>query len=166
MTAAPLAPPVAVYRFYDAHDQLLYVGITDSPGVRFGAHRAKSAWWAQAVRNTIAWYDTRDEATNAESEAIATESPLHNVAGPVPVILPTSTEEFDALPRFTPKPYRPRRPRGQGALFYRPSKGYWVGRLEIGIDREGRRQAREVSSKDRATCERKLDALKAELGVS
>ena len=36
----------AVYRFYDDQDQLLYVGITHHPSVRWSQHRRDKVWWA------------------------------------------------------------------------------------------------------------------------
>src|SRR5690348_5565110 len=76
--------PTCVYRFYDAEDRLLYVGVTDAPGTRFADHRRKS-WWKLAVRNTIVWHDRRRDALVEEASAIASERPIHNTAGPVPV---------------------------------------------------------------------------------
>lgn len=77
---ANIEMPVCVYRFFDADDRLLYVGITDDPKGRWKAH-AKREWWHQVARHAITWHDTRADALAAEAAAIASEGPLHNVAG-------------------------------------------------------------------------------------
>jgi predicted GIY-YIG superfamily endonuclease len=71
----------AVYRFYDAADRLLYVGMTENPAVRFTSHESLKPWWPDVARQTINWYDTREEADAVETEAIRTERAVHNVAG-------------------------------------------------------------------------------------
>lgn len=74
---------VALYRFYDTADQLLYVGITSAPSSRWAHHRhfAEGTWWSSAVRKRVRWYATRAEAARAETDAIRREAPLWNVAG-------------------------------------------------------------------------------------
>ena len=71
-----------VYRFFDAEDRLLYVGIARDLGVRFAAHRRRSPWWADAVRGTTVTYPTRADAELAEGIAIHAEHPLHNSSRP------------------------------------------------------------------------------------
>lgn len=68
----------ALYRFYDAAERLLYVGITDSVEARFAAHRDKF-WWPEVARHTIEWIDTRQSAEAAEKAAMREERPLWNV---------------------------------------------------------------------------------------
>jgi predicted GIY-YIG superfamily endonuclease len=70
----------AVYRFYDAADALLYVGVAVDPDRRREQHKNK-AWFPQAQRMDVAWYGSRDEAMAAEALAIREENPLHNRAG-------------------------------------------------------------------------------------
>jgi excisionase family DNA binding protein len=72
--------PHALYRFYDAHDRLLYVGLTANPGSRWQAHSHDKPWWAQVARVTVEHFDGREEVEAAEVAAIKTEKPLHNVA--------------------------------------------------------------------------------------
>ena len=71
----------ALYRHFDAHDVLLYVGISLSPIYRLSSHRAGSSWADKIARVSIQWLPTRAEALQAEAYAIATESPLHNIVG-------------------------------------------------------------------------------------
>lgn len=69
----------AVYRFYDAADALLYIGICDEPLKRWYTHAVDKSWWPEVVRFRVAWFPSRDEAIEAEREAIIAEKPLHNV---------------------------------------------------------------------------------------
>ena len=157
--------PTCVYRFYDKDDRLLYVGMTDSPGVRFNDH-ARRNWWKAAVRNTITWYDTREEAAHAEAEALRTEQPIHNVAG-VEVPLPRTREELHALPRVFPRPKKdePRRAKGDGSLYLKKREGradLWVARVHLGWSREGKRLVKEFTSYDRDIAEARMMAFIAE----
>jgi predicted GIY-YIG superfamily endonuclease len=73
--------PTALYRFYDASDALLYVGITGELKTRFAQHAADKRWWAKVARKTVEWHPTRQAASLAELAAIRTEHPAYNVAG-------------------------------------------------------------------------------------
>jgi prevent-host-death family protein len=76
-----MSKPAAVYRFWDASDTLLYIGMTEDPDTRFGNHESRKAWWPDVARKTIEWHDTRELAEAAENEAIRTEHALYNVTG-------------------------------------------------------------------------------------
>lgn len=69
----------AVYRFFDAHGVLLYVGITKHLGKRFRQHSHSSKWWPDATHHSVEWLPTRTLAGRAERAAIRDEKPLHNV---------------------------------------------------------------------------------------
>lgn len=69
----------AVYRQFDADDQLLYVGMTGALDIRMSQHRLYSDWWPDAARMEVTWYRSRTEADAAEKLAIQTEGPLYNV---------------------------------------------------------------------------------------
>lgn len=73
-----------VYRLFDQHARLLYVGVTCGPGSRFSQHAGDKWWWSQVVGSTFEHFDTRAAATAAEAEAIRTERPVYNVAGRPP----------------------------------------------------------------------------------
>lgn len=84
MTVAAVATvatrkPTAIYRFYGEKDVLLYVGITDRFGVRWSNHAKQKPWWPEVRRHTAEWFDTREEAADAEKVAIKTERPKHNI---------------------------------------------------------------------------------------
>lgn len=68
----------ALYRWWDAADTLLYVGITNHIGRRTNQHGDEKPWMRDAVRSTVQWYPSREDAAKAEIIAINTEGPLHN----------------------------------------------------------------------------------------
>lgn len=68
-----------LYRFYDAHDRLLYVGISERGPERWKAHRKEKPWWTDVARTTTEHYGDRQAALDAERAAIIAEQPLHNV---------------------------------------------------------------------------------------
>jgi predicted GIY-YIG superfamily endonuclease len=69
-----------LYRFYDALDRLLYVGITSSFGHRIQEH-AEDKWWWRTVRSAmVEHYETRGLAATVETKAIRSEDPLYNIA--------------------------------------------------------------------------------------
>jgi len=69
-----------LYRFYDASDQLLYIGITLDPIARLRAHRAtKGRRWAQIATITLEQFPDRTSIIRAEAEAIRNERPLWNI---------------------------------------------------------------------------------------
>lgn len=73
------SPETAVYRIYDATDELLYVGITNDLYVRWTDHKATKFWWREkAYRYDVRWYPSRDVAAMHEKHAIMTERPKHN----------------------------------------------------------------------------------------
>jgi hypothetical protein len=72
---------VALYRFYDAHETLLYAGISKDPWRRRKEHALTQPWYPQVRHQAITWYDTVDAARRAEDKAIWEERPARNVAG-------------------------------------------------------------------------------------
>jgi hypothetical protein len=71
--------PTAVYRFFDADGRLLYVGMTNNLRSRWTAHAAEKPWWPEVASQSATWFGTRTEAAAAESAALKTENPVHNV---------------------------------------------------------------------------------------
>lgn len=69
----------ALYRFFDADGVLQYVGITDDTYRRWRHHETREPWWAIIATIRIQWFGTREDAETAETQAIITEAPLHNV---------------------------------------------------------------------------------------
>lgn len=75
---------VYLYRWYDGDGVLLYIGITNKPSIRRGAHRSTS-WWCLKSYTCIVdaapiAYD-RHAAKACEDEAIASEEPVFNRYG-------------------------------------------------------------------------------------
>ena len=70
-----------VYRFYDADDRLLYVGVTDNWPARFHDHAKKAAWYKDTKRIDLQSFETRKEALAEELKAIHNEDPVWNVNG-------------------------------------------------------------------------------------
>ncbi len=87
------AQRTALYRFYDASDRLLYVGITKNPKARSGDHSRDKAltWWPEVDRHTLEWFDSRPEAADAEVKAIEGEAPMYNLSRtPSPMLVSAS----------------------------------------------------------------------------
>lgn len=73
--------PTAVYRFYGAGDELLYLGITHDLETRWANHSRIQPWWLDVVRKEVAWYGGRAEAEAIEASATAAEKPIYDRAG-------------------------------------------------------------------------------------
>jgi predicted GIY-YIG superfamily endonuclease len=69
----------ALYRHFDASDNLLYVGISLHPINRLDQHRKISPWAGDIVRVEIQHLETREIALEAEWDAIQNEKPKHNI---------------------------------------------------------------------------------------
>ena len=69
----------ALYRFFDEHDALLYIGLTVNLPTRLRDHQRGKAWWRAVARMTVQRYPTREAVVEAERLAIIAEKPLHNV---------------------------------------------------------------------------------------
>lgn len=77
MSAEPV--PTFVYRFFDAHGVLLYVGISYDPSTRWHHHRLTQPWWKSVTEIRASLYPSRTNALAEEYRAIKEERPLHNV---------------------------------------------------------------------------------------
>ena len=70
----------SLYRYYDASNVLLYVGVSHNPFLREVQHRQlKDMHLVETIK--IIWFNDRREALGAEQVAIDNEKPLWNVAG-------------------------------------------------------------------------------------
>ena len=70
----------ALYRLFDVDGELVYVGITNNPAMRWSQHSAYSEWWSRVSSKSVEWHDTRAAAEKAERVAIRCEGPLFNRA--------------------------------------------------------------------------------------
>lgn len=70
-----------LYRFYDAQDRLLYIGISLNAAQRASQHKAKKSWWTDVRRMEVTPLGTitRSDAEQIERAAIQDEQPLHNI---------------------------------------------------------------------------------------
>jgi excinuclease UvrABC nuclease subunit len=75
----PHVGPVAVYRLFDEHDELLYIGVANRPEERLSSHRGSKRWWREVARVDLAWHDDRAAAEEAEDLAIIAEAPRYNI---------------------------------------------------------------------------------------
>lgn len=69
----------ALYRFYGADKDLLYIGVTNDLGIRWHSHAKKKSWWPEVQHLAADWHPSRREALRAEANAITAEHPRHNV---------------------------------------------------------------------------------------
>lgn len=70
-----------LYRHFDASGRLLYIGVSLNAFARLAQHKAASHWYATVASMTIENFPTREDLMLAETEAIRTERPLHNIVG-------------------------------------------------------------------------------------
>lgn len=72
------AVPHCLYRYYDADDNPLYIGVTKRPRERERSHSEK-AWFTRVARKETEEYPDRYSALEAEREAIVREQPEFNI---------------------------------------------------------------------------------------
>ena|SRR5688572_11108844 len=72
-----------LYRHFDCDGTLLYVGISMRALVRLASHKATSEWFGDISRVQIETFPSRQEAEEAERNAIETENPVFNLKGSV-----------------------------------------------------------------------------------
>jgi transcriptional regulator with XRE-family HTH domain/predicted GIY-YIG superfamily endonuclease len=87
----------ALYRIYGDDELLLYVGIAKDFGKRWKQHAARQPWWDQVKRQTVVWYDTREEALTEEALAIQAGQPKYNLWYPFHGRSPVPSEQSIAL---------------------------------------------------------------------
>lgn len=68
-----------LYRFYDAEENLLYVGVTQRGPARFKEHASNKDWWSRVATITLEHFASSEDAYIAEGHAIRAERPRHNV---------------------------------------------------------------------------------------
>jgi hypothetical protein len=98
---------IDLYRFYNAIDDLLYVGISLSAAQRASSHKRSKGWWPEVVLMAVEHLDTDDyaEAERIEREAIIAERPRYNVThNPEPQPSPAPPKRLHRT--ATPDPIR------------------------------------------------------------
>lgn len=69
---------ICLYRYFDADDALLYVGVSADPFVRRGQH-ARKDWMRELRYAEFEWFSSRSDALDAEKQAIWRERPKWNI---------------------------------------------------------------------------------------
>jgi predicted GIY-YIG superfamily endonuclease len=69
-----------LYRFFNAQNELLYVGITNNPFNRFSGHSSDKSWFSEISHATLEHYQNRAAVDRAETNAIKSENPKYNIA--------------------------------------------------------------------------------------
>jgi excinuclease UvrABC nuclease subunit len=70
----------ACYRHYNAAGELLYVGVTESTGQRYSAHKHASAWFEDIAEIKCDYFDSRRAALVLEAATIVCDAPKYNKA--------------------------------------------------------------------------------------
>ena len=73
-----VSDPTDLYRYFDDEGKLLYVGISFSAIVRASQHKANADWFDFVSQMTVERFESRDDASKAEIEAIRSENPIYN----------------------------------------------------------------------------------------
>ena len=69
----------ALYRHYNKDGDLLYVGISSKHLQRLAQHSNHAHWYDEITRIEIEHFEFKCDAVRAETKAIRTESPAHNI---------------------------------------------------------------------------------------
>jgi predicted GIY-YIG superfamily endonuclease len=76
-----VAEPCSLYRYFDEHGTLIYVGITSRRTKRQKEHNTDKDWWQYVHHQTVQHFDTREEAEAKERAVIRHQNPPFNTAG-------------------------------------------------------------------------------------
>ena len=69
----------AVYRIYNAADELIYIGMSYEPAVRVRVQRREKAWGHEIARYEVDWHQDRAASQRAEEQLIKEFQPRYNV---------------------------------------------------------------------------------------
>lgn len=106
----------ALYRFFDAGNRLLYIGLTLDPGSRWKGHARDKPWWLDVHTVTIEHFPDRPSVERAEKAAIKAEAPRHNVVHNRPTAGPSPRPDVPAVATRPSRSAQPdRRPRRRHA---------------------------------------------------
>ena len=70
--------PHAVYRLYDTAGDLLYVGMSHDPELRWKSLASTKPWWPKVARKTVEWVGDFPATRDVEASAIKDERPRYN----------------------------------------------------------------------------------------
>ena len=89
-----------LYRHFDADGRLLYVGISLSVVSRLAQHRESAKWFSRISKVTVESYETREDALDAENNAIARENPIFNRKRPPSYLYGPKLDPEQDLPLY------------------------------------------------------------------
>lgn len=69
----------SLYRHFNSKGNLLYVGISKNPIKRLSQHEKTSHWSRQITKIEIEWFETHEQALEAERKTIRSKRPKYNV---------------------------------------------------------------------------------------
>ncbi len=95
---APEMRPQVLYRHYDKGGALLYIGVSCSAFTRLSQHSNHSHWFADIATVTLEHYPDRESVLKAETQAILTEKPAHNINHNKPTRLDVIPDDVDESP--------------------------------------------------------------------
>ncbi|MEU9245679.1 GIY-YIG nuclease family protein [Streptomyces sp. NPDC048385] len=113
----------ALYRCFDANDELLYIGISRDYRARWEQHRKSSPWWRNVALRTVEWFDDRVSAERAERTAIKTEGPKHNIRHARPARLAAGRPHRTLSDLYADRPLTRSQARRILAVFMRANDG-------------------------------------------
>lgn len=70
-----------LYRLYNGHGVLLYIGISGDVHKRLSSHARTQSWWPEVESCRVEFFPTREVLVEAERAAIRDEHPRYNVVG-------------------------------------------------------------------------------------
>jgi hypothetical protein len=111
----------SLYRHFDTHGRLLYVGISKSHLARLAQHQTGASWYWDITRIDVEQFKTRKLALFAEMLAIRYEKPLHNLVRPELSEAELLAQAFRACP-VQPSHIQPEGPRCFGYLRTTPQE--------------------------------------------
>lgn len=89
-----------LYRWWDAQDNLLYIGRSINAFVRAAGHRGNADWYADAVKMTVETVGNHYKLCKAEARAIATEHPKYNVQNRVRPNVQSTPSPIQVVEKF------------------------------------------------------------------
>ena len=122
-----MTKPHVLYRAFNGQGQLLYIGITLNPAMRFSQHGYGQPWWTDVAEIEMQQFPSREAVMEAERSAILDEKPMHNV------LHNKSQAVMPAVKTQTAKSHcvGKRRTKGSGTIRQLPS-GKWQAKIRHG----------------------------------
>jgi len=81
-TEQPFKNGHAVYRIYNAKENMIYVGVTNDVLMRIAQHRRDKHWRDEITVVHLDWCETRSEALAIENMLIESFKPIYNLRQP------------------------------------------------------------------------------------